>query len=400
MKLAILSDFHLGYAYGTERQEDSFIQAAEALSLTSSADAVLITGDIFDSRVPRPEVFARALRLFMNNSVHPSNISISSFTSRDHRELSLGSRPKIAIFGTHERRGKGLVNPVQSLEFAGFLACLHCETIVLEKNGEKVAVHGMSGVPEHFSKTVLGEWDPRPVPGCTNILLLHQNLKEYVFSDDSSLSIADLPKGFDLVIFGHIHWSDTRKLPSGGTLLLAGSTICTQQRRSEIGPKRVFFYDTSSKSIDSVELKSPRRFILKTLSFSNASPSEVVSSAGSLVKELSSSKYEKPPLARLILKGSLSKEYTQSDVDLSSIYAIARDKLILSVDRSLDSEKLSVQRKTLDELRANKLSIEEFGMKLLESNISSPGFMPAADLFSLLVEGDTNELMFHLKGEK
>ena len=180
MRIAVLSDFHLGYAYGTERQEDSFVQAKEALSFAASSDAMLFAGDLFDSRVPRPEVFARALGLFMNNG--SSNVSVSSFISDEHREINLPQKPKIAIFGTHERRGKGLVNPVQSLEFAGFLVCLHCETIVLEKDGEKVAVHGMSGVPESFSKAVLEEWAPKPIAGCTNILLLHQNLREYVFA--------------------------------------------------------------------------------------------------------------------------------------------------------------------------------------------------------------------------
>ena len=396
MKLAILSDFHLGYAWGTERQEDSFIQAKEALDAASSSDVLLVAGDIFDSRVPRPEVFARALRLFMNHRSADSGVHVSSFP----RDASLGPRPVVAIFGTHERRGKGLINPVQALEAAGFLVCLHCESIVLEKDGERVAIHGMSGVPEQFSKTILAEWAPKPIPGCTNILMLHQNLREYVFSDTSSLALADLPAGFDLIVSGHIHWSDSMPLQSGGRLLLAGSTICTQQRKSEAGPKRVFFFDTSSKAISSIDLKSPRPLVLESLSFSDASPSEVLASAESLVKELSSRQYPKPPLVRLVLEGSLSKEYAQADVNVSSLYAIAAGKLILSVDKSLGSEKLTVQRKALEELRANKLSIEELGMKLLASNLSSDGFMPAEELYHLLVDGNTNEVMSHLKGEK
>ena len=74
--------------------------------------------------------------------------------------------------------------------------------------------------------------------------------------------------------------------------------------------------------------------------------------------------------------------------------------MILSIDKSLDSEKLTVQRKTLEQLRASKLSIEELGMKLLESNLSSDGFMPAPDLFSFLLQDDTNAIMSHIKGEK
>lgn len=61
MKIAILSDFHLGYA---RFYQDSFVQAERALDAASGADLILLAGDIFDARMPKQEVFARAFDLF------------------------------------------------------------------------------------------------------------------------------------------------------------------------------------------------------------------------------------------------------------------------------------------------------------------------------------------------
>ncbi|NIQ17993.1 MAG: hypothetical protein GTN43_04250, partial [Candidatus Aenigmarchaeota archaeon] len=61
-------------------------------------------------------------------------------------EIALMGIPIVAIHGTHERRTKGLLNPVEALEKAGFLIYLHCNGVIFKKGSERVAVHGMSGV--------------------------------------------------------------------------------------------------------------------------------------------------------------------------------------------------------------------------------------------------------------
>jgi len=394
MKLAIFSDCHFGYAYGTERQEDCFIQAKEAMDLSADSDILLLAGDLFDSRVPRPEVFTKALRLFAPKSNGSPGVRLISFP----REVAITQRPVVSIFGTHERRGKGLINPVQSLETAGFMTCLHCETIIFEKDGERVAIHGMSGVPEAFSKPALQAWGPKPVEGCTNVLMLHQNLKEYIFSDPLALGIDELPKGFDLIISGHIHWSEIREF-EGGKLLVAGSTVCTQQRKSETEPKKVFFLDTKTKELSFKDLQTPRLLLLEGLEFKDAAPSEVVAKAEASIREIASREFPKPPLVRLAITGSLSKEYTRSDVSLCALNDIAQGKIILTVDNALSSEKFSSQRKTIEELRANRMSIGELGMELLKKNLSSVGPMPVEDFFHHLAEGEADILLPYLKGE-
>ncbi|MGC8817629.1 MAG: metallophosphoesterase family protein, partial [Candidatus Hadarchaeum sp.] len=65
MRLALISDPHLGTKWGTPREQDSFDQFREAVeeAIDRGAQLILILGDIFDTRIPRQEVWAQALRI-------------------------------------------------------------------------------------------------------------------------------------------------------------------------------------------------------------------------------------------------------------------------------------------------------------------------------------------------
>lgn len=397
MRIAIFSDTHLGFDYGTEREEDSFTQAGEAVEKALEGDLILLAGDIFDSRVPRQEVFARALEIFQKPiHVHGKKARLVELRTQKPRKFSpliFQGIPILSISGTHERRAKDLVNPVQALERAGFLLNLHCETAVLEVGGEKVAVHGMGAVPERFARDVLAEWSPKPVAGCRNILLLHQNIGEYVYSGDApSLSLSDLPAGFDLIVLGHIHWSDTAKSRSGAGVLLAGSTICTQMRKAEVEPKKIFFYDTGTGRIDSRDLETPRKLLYETLEFRDATPSEVVEGVRKKVLQIASSE-KGVPLVKIKVEGNLLGEYSPSDVDLSPAYELSRGRMVLSVDKELVSERAEVKSEMVRQLRERKLSVEEMGLHILKANLKATGFLPAEELFSLLSENKNDRVL-------
>ena len=66
MKLAILSDMHIGY----ERfAEDAYNQAEAAVKAAMSvADMLLIPGDVFDKRAPKPDVIAQGINIFREAS--------------------------------------------------------------------------------------------------------------------------------------------------------------------------------------------------------------------------------------------------------------------------------------------------------------------------------------------
>jgi len=65
MQISILSDFHFGYGWNTRLEDDSFQNAKEALSKCLDSDLILIAGDIFDSRNPRTETWAKTLKVYI-----------------------------------------------------------------------------------------------------------------------------------------------------------------------------------------------------------------------------------------------------------------------------------------------------------------------------------------------
>jgi len=135
MLVGIFSDCHCGYKFGEERGEDSFIALNEAIDKTSDCDLILIAGDLFDTRVPRPEIFARVARILGKVQNIPTKTNFLEILNKEKHEISpsaLRGIPIVAIHGTHERRSRYLVNPIQALEHAGLLVHLHCATAVFD----------------------------------------------------------------------------------------------------------------------------------------------------------------------------------------------------------------------------------------------------------------------------
>ena len=138
MKIAIISDCHLGHNYGSELGDDAFDQFRESLEqvILKKVDIILLPGDIFDSRTPRQEVFARAMKLLqiplLAEKNHTSLTDIIG-TEKDVSPITFSGIPVIAIHGTHERRGVNSVNPIELLEQGGYKKCLIVSGSLLKK---------------------------------------------------------------------------------------------------------------------------------------------------------------------------------------------------------------------------------------------------------------------------
>lgn len=384
MKLAIASDQHFGYSWDTERQEDSFVQGKEAMVKCLKADAVILPGDIFDSRIPKQEIMDRAMRIISLAAFSASDaVFEGTQPPRGEMPTSAGT-PVIAIHGTHERRAKGLTNPVQLLEAAGLCIALHGDAVIITKGNEKVAIHGMGGVPEQYALSVLNECEFKPIPDMVNILVLHQSFREYIYEDAAYLSMADLPPGFDLYINGHVHWSDIKE-KNGKILFHPGSTVLTQMRKIEAQQaKKVWFYDTETKAITSEDLDSPRQFTYLEFEASG-SPFEIISKARELLSQIPSSNPK--PLVKLKISGELPPG---SYLDVREI--TKGFDLLINVDSSLESKQF---RKRIDQLREaqSKKSVDELGLSILEKNLEQAGYTGPnpAELLPLLVDGKEEE---------
>lgn len=379
MKIAILSDFHFGYGTGTEREEDPYESAKEAIGKVMNSDLILFGGDVFDNRNPNAETLARAMELLLKPLLGKSEAKLVKGIGKDIEKVSriaLMGIPIVSIHGTHERRTKGLLNPVEALEKAGFLIYLHCNGVVFRKGGEKVCIHGMSGVPEQYAESVMKNWSPKPVPGCFNILILHQSITEFLHATHT-LDLKTLPKGFDLYVNGHIHESRETEY-SGKPFLLTGSLIPTQLKEESTRPKGFWTFETSTGETRWVPLDNQRRVYYKT--FENPDFEAIEKELKKILEE----EHRKKPIVRINLKGRIK------DTLVSETESRFGEKVLLSFRK--DTAKSEIPSRTPEE---HKLSVEEMGRKFLLDNLEKSGLDPKffEDIFELLVEGKTENVM-------
>lgn len=407
MKVAVISDTHLGAKWGTLRQQDSFDQAKEAIerALELGAKIILLPGDIFETRRPTQEVWAQAMWILSSALMWEQEevklIDLIDKNRDDISEVALRGVPIIALHGNHERSARGLLNPVQALEKAGFLIHLHHSTLVFETPSGKIAVHGMSSVPERHAKSVLSTWNPKPIQGAFNILMLHQAVGQFVFSSEEfpTIDLPDLPKGFDLYICGHIHYHSETKA-HGKPLLFPGSTERTQllQIEAEV-PKGFYMLDIGAGfSHEFAELKGIRDFYYEEMNFDGVSVPKLNETVKRKIEELLEKPRRnpnKPPLIRLRLRGTLAKDASRTDFDHESISQEFADRALVAISKDdLIAPGLEEKVRFLRELREHRLPVDEMAMQLLESNLKDVDYnqmFDARTIYELLVEGREDE---------
>lgn len=380
MRIAVISDSHLGYGSG-ERERDAMDNFREALEKALDHDIIIMPGDIFDTKVPTPEVLSEAMELFNMPKAMEGASFVEGF-SKDMENvphLTKTGLPVVSIHGTHERRTKGLVNPLQALEKAGFMVHLHCNGVVLEKGGDKVCIQGLSGVPDQYAETVLKEWGPSPREGCFNIFMLHQSIAGHVNSPNV-LEPASLPNGFDLYICGHMHEDKVAEV-RGRPFLIPGSLIQTQLTKES--PIRRGFYSIiieggMLKGMKKVELEGQRPVYYRELEADREAVEKEV--AGIL-----SQPHPKKPVIRLKMKGDMESG------TMRELEARFSDKAILSFRK----ESSAADAPAAVGLEEQKLSVQELGRKLLQENLVRSGLDPRTyeSVFEALLDNRAQEAL-------
>jgi DNA repair exonuclease SbcCD nuclease subunit len=387
MLIGIFSDCHCGYKFGEERGEDSFIALNEAMDKVSDCDIILIAGDMFDTRIPRPEVFAKAARILSKAQNIPSKAKFLEIINKEKHEVSpsaLRGIPVVAIHGTHERRSKYLINPIQALEHAGILIHLHCATAVFEVDGKKVAIHGMSGVPDRYAKDCLVQWNPQPVPDAINILMFHNSVTPYIYSplEPPSLKIEELPRGFDLYVLGHIHWQEVRPLHDG-KLLLCGSTTPTAVKKIEAEqPKSVYKFDGEVKRFP---LDFQRKIFWHEFDFNTSTKDSVKN----FIETIPMS--EPKPIVNVKIRGMKNTAMNFSDIEERF-----GKRAIININKESETDSLKEQLETIKAARGERLSPEEHGLRILQDKLKENNCgIKVDEIFEYLVNGDT-ELIYNI----
>jgi DNA repair exonuclease SbcCD nuclease subunit len=371
------------------------------------ADLILLPGDIFDSRMPKTSVWARAIHILtMPLMAETSNVKFVSSTKQLKKisKRTLQRIPVIALHGTHERRGND-TNAIHALENAGVLVHLHQETIVFEKDGTRVAVHGMSGVPDRYARRVLEEWGPQPLPDCINIFMMHQSIDPFIYSPLGTVSIKleNLPKGFDLIIDGHLHGAG-REVVDGTPLIFPGSTVITQLEKHEaFGEKGFYEFDIvmdvdGNKKIDFnfYALQGSRKFFFEDVETDGG----VMSNIEKKLDELLDRNFTKRPIVKMKIKGKYNDVIEQ---DLKAIERKYGDRAILRFVKELESPEIAEKIEFLRNLREQKMSTEEIGLSLLHKNLEELNFSSQFDserIFRMLSEGAVDNAFNILTGEQ
>lgn len=383
MKVAVISDFHLGAKKGDPREDDSFVQTREAFkrALDMGAQLILVPGDIFDERVPSQEVWSESMKILsLPSEGSNQDISLDDTIGRDRDSITalpLRGVPVIAIHGNHERRGRGFVDSIEALESAGLAIHLHHNTVVLDTPEGNLAVHGMGHVPKEYARDFVKEWNPSPVEGAFNVFIVHQDLGRFTFysEGETTLEPADLPEGFDIYISGHVHYRAESEV-YGKPLIFPGSVFRTQLLPVEAEvPKGFYMIEIEGDDVDFdfVELNSVRDFFYEEKEFNEAAPGEIKDWIREKTRELIDKPLrnkERIPLARLRLKGTLTKGSSRSEVSVNELIEEFEDKILLSITREdLVSPELEEQTQFLKDVREEKISMEERGKKILKSNL-------------------------------
>lgn len=404
MKFAIVSDFHLGY------NEDAFEQAKRALrSACEKHDFVIMAGDLFDARLPKQETIHEGVKLFKEFSEklakNRNNVVLKEIVGGS--EKALDAAPLLGIYGTHERRAKGLSNIIQVLSDGGLMVNLHARKIIVEKlvgaKREKVCVQAMGGVPEEMAKKAVELLEFKPEPGCFNAFVFHQSVRELIPQDEQALSMADLPTGFDLYIDGHIHWR--QELREGGkTLLIPGSTVVTQMKENEAHGKGYYSYDAEKRVAEFVEIPT-RPFVYKELSFKNAQPAEIEGACKQFLDEVAGKYGDELPLVKLKVTGTLASGLNSHNLDLAALEKEYSDKMFLSLDKQVGSLELKEKIELLRKIREEKTGAREMGMQLLKKLLKEKGVdkelpLPAEELFELLSQGEIDLAVERILEEK
>ncbi|OYT42617.1 MAG: hypothetical protein B6U78_00770 [Candidatus Aenigmarchaeota archaeon ex4484_224] len=402
MEIAVISDLHLGFSLTKELENDSYENAFEAFEKALDSDIIILAGDIFDTKSPKPKSWYFALSLLSLPFSKESKVKLIESSKElplATKERTLKHLPVIAIHGNHDRNLRGEKNIIEALEKAGLLVYLHRNYVVFEKDGIKVAIHGMSHVPERFAYEMLKDWNPKSIENAINILVLHQNIGQYVYSpiQKPTIDLNNLPEGFDIVIDGHIHLYTIEKFRNG-YFLIPGSTVITQFQPSEAEIPKGFLkirIENGKIDVKFVSLENQRKFFYEKIEVEENWKEKVEER----IKRILTKSFSKKPIIKIKLIG---KDLEILDKEIREIENKFKEKAIILISKEVSFSEIEEKFELLKNIRDQKISIRDMGLIILKKNLEDLGFKESFDverLIKILEEKDIDLAMDILLGK-
>jgi len=231
--------------------------------------------------------------------------------------------------------------------------------------------------------------------------MFHQSIEPYVYSplEPPTLNLSNLPKGFDLIVNGHVHTKDSTKIDDT-QLLLTGSTVVTQLKKEEAEVAKGFHQVEIGQEtkINFIPLENSRKFFYKELELK---PDVTIrDQVEGVLNETLKGEFKKKPIVKVKISG---KETGIIEKELREIQNKFYDKAIIYFSKELESEEMTKKIELLRNLRERKLSVEETGLHILKKNLDELDFTSTFDyesVFKLLAKGETEMALDILTGQQ
>ena len=213
MKIIHTSDWHLGqnlYGYDRTQEQSLALQQIEDLVRQETPDALVVSGDIYDTAQPSSAVQTLFTGAVMRMHLASPRTAII-ITAGNHDS---GSKHEISriLWETQNVHMIGTINKEDTLE----------QIIELPGTGFIIAVPYSSErhIPEGFWQGLLDEVESRNEAGLPVVLSAHltvsgcdfqghENARDFSVGGIDALELEDLGTGYDYVALGHIHRAQT-----------------------------------------------------------------------------------------------------------------------------------------------------------------------------------------------
>jgi hypothetical protein len=144
-----------------------------------------------------------------------------------------------------------------------------------------------------------------------------------------------------------------------------------------------------------VEIAGQRPFVYGELKFDGAAVADVVEKARAWLSSALSKPYEKKPLLRLRLAGTLQKGVAAQRVSAADITKGFEERAIITISRDFDEADLASSVRALHDRQRGKRSADELGMEIIARLLGESGYKgpELRKVLDLLAEGNNDAVI-------
>lgn len=364
MLLIHTSDWHLGLAlHGASlfQAQESMLNALCELARTRNADALLLSGDVFD-RVNAPkeamDLYGQTMARFLLELKLPVFLIAGNHDSAPRlTQLKEVLRPmKLYMAGVFEPDAP----PAELDDCAVFLA----PYFQLDQLRFALKDESLSSLAQG-AQQAMERMKARLVPNKKNILLAHAFAAGgTVASSDRVAQVGGAARiplevfaGFDYVAMGHLHRAQSLAIPGGGLLRYCGTPL--PYAFDEAGEHSVTLYNTATGAVEAVPLPCP--YSLVTL---RGETQKVMAQAEELSKQPQTQLYIRAELTDAPLTRAVQTKLTAllpGLLELRGTLALPPQRTTITAQEAAKLDPITLARRYMKDIENADMDAEQEG---------------------------------------